>query len=528
MKNITSSAYTFANLIENDFLYIDKTEYIWQLIQSGLGHYFLSRPRRFGKSLAISTLEAIFQGRKELFQGLAIYDKPYDWESYPVIHLDWGDRTNTSLDKLEVSARELLQRVADSYNIQLDGDDAQTQFSNLIVSLAKQSDKGKVVILIDEYVKPILDNIATPQAEEFLQFLRGFYSVIKTTEPYQRFVFLTGVSKFSHVSIFSGLNNLTDITMNAKFATMLGYTQDELERYFSDRIDKVAQEQNMSRTEMLAKIKTWYNGYRFDELAPTVYNPVSLAHFFNNGGKFSNYWFQTGTPSFLLELIKAKKFNCAADIDKPVPESFFNAFEITKLAPLTLLYQTGYLTIDRAADVPVPFTNKSMRLYYLHFPNWEVESSFNDSLLEYYTALQKQETPQLQMALITAAAEGDVDKFMNLMKTIFANVPYDIHCKEEFYYQSLFYLICYMLNTYVQAEMRTNDGRIDMTIQVGDWIYIIEFKLDKTAGEALEQIKEKNYAQKFMNENKRIMLVGANFDSKTGQIGNWDKHELNP
>ncbi|NCA78375.1 MAG: AAA family ATPase, partial [Alphaproteobacteria bacterium] len=290
--------------------------------------------------------------------------------------------------------------------------------------------------------------------------------------------------------------------------------------------EQLVEQTATSKEEMLLKIKQWYNGYRFEENAQTVYNPVSLAQFFRNKGKFNNYWFQTGTPKFLLDLIKEKKFNCAAALNEPVSAAFFNAFEISNLDPMILLYQTGYLTIEKAVDEPVPFTDQTMRLYYMHFPNREVESSFNDCLLEYYAAVKQQDAAKLQLDLVSAVGHGSVDEFMKILQTMFANIPYDIHCKEEFYYQSLFYLICYMLQVYVQAEVRTNDGRIDMTIQAGDWIYVIEFKLNKSAEEAMKQIKDKDYAQKFQRDGKRIMLIGVNFNSESGQIENWISEEL--
>lgn len=524
MKDLTGSVYTFSNLIEGNFLYVDKTEYIWKLIQPASGQYFLSRPRRFGKSLTISTLEAVFQGRRELFRGLGLYHKPYDWKPYPVIRLDFGTCDSRTPEQLTVFLLKKLKRAAEDFGMKLNCEQTATAaFEDLVEHIGR---KEKIVILIDEYDKPLLSNALNPDAEQILDVLKSFYSVIKTTENLQRFVFLTGVSKFSHTSVFSDLNNLTDITMHRQYADMLGYTQEELEFYFGDRIEHLIEQQNLSKPEMLAKIKRWYNGYRFEGSAPTVYNPVSLVQFFNNNGIFSNYWFQTGTPRFLLQLIKEKKFNCATDLTKPVAEAFFNAFDISSLDPKVLLYQTGYLTIDRVVEEHVPFTDQIARVYYMRFPNLEVEYSFNDSLLEYLAAVKQQDAEQLRIDLIKAAGSGDIDSFMKMLRTIFANIPYDIHCREEFYYQSLFYLICYMLKLYVQAEVRTNSGRIDMTIQVGDWIYIIEFKLDKSAEEALKQIKEKNYAEKFYLSGKHIMLTGVNFNSSTGQIEHWISEKL--
>lgn len=523
MKNLTSSVYTFEKLIDGNFLYVDKTEYIWKLIQPAYAQYFLSRPRRFGKSLTVSTLEAIFQGKRELFKGLALYDKPYDWKQYPVIHLDFGDIKSSSPEQLEDSLQQLVAEIAAQFEVPLKTSNAQAQFRELVLALGKNE---KIVILIDEYDKPILGNVTNPEIDEILKELKGFFSVVKATEPYQRFVLLTGVSKFSHVSIFSDLNNLTDITAEADFATMLGYTQEELEYYLGERIGELAERSENSKEEMLSKIKAWYNGYRFHADANTVYNPVSLASFFRNKGEFNNYWFQTGTPTFLLKLMKERDFNYSEALTSPVSGSFFNSFEISNLDPLVLLYQTGYLTIDKAVDVQMPYSNRIIRKYYLHFPNLEVEESFNECVLDYYVAMKKGSAQQFQEELVTAVGDGNVDKFMDILKSVFANIPYSLHLKGEQNYQTVFYVICDMLRLYVQAKSYTNDGRIDMVVEAGNWVYILEFKLDQSAEKALKQIHEKNYAQKFRHRGKRIMLIGVNFDSESGQIEKWISEEL--
>lgn len=293
MKNITSYVYSFEELIQGDFLYVDKTEYIWNLISPGKGMYFLSRPRRFGKSLAVSTLKAVFEGKRELFKGLAIYDKPYDWKAYPVIHLDMNGCSFSSVDEMNRSLCGLLREAGDEHNISIAGDEPNLMFRQLILRMAE---KGQVVILVDEYDKPILNNLARPQVQEILNSLKAFYSVIKAFESRERFVFVTGVSKFCHVSLFSDLNNLTDISMNRDYATMFGYTQGEFEACFADRIDCACRQLGLPRGELLPEIRAWYDGYRFEEKSECVYNPVSLAQFFMNNCKFSNYWFSTGTP----------------------------------------------------------------------------------------------------------------------------------------------------------------------------------------------------------------------------------------
>ena len=522
MKNLTSSVYSFEKLVNEGYLYVDKTEYIWQLINHVGESYFLSRPRRFGKSLTLSTLKAVFEGKKELFKGLAIYDKPYDWKPYPIIHLSFGDYNvmSNAVRELPDYLMAKVQRIAQEYSIHLEGGTPGLCFGYLIDQLYK---KDQVVILVDEYDKPILDNISSPDVKEIQQCLKGFYSVLKDRNTQERLLFVTGVSKFSHVSLFSDLNNLTDITMDARYATMLGYTQEELEANFGDRITALAGDR--STDELKAEIKAWYNGYRFHSNSATVYNPVSLARFFESGGEFNTYWFSTGTPTFLLDLIMKSNFNFSLALNNPVSGSFFNSFEIMTLDPMVLLFQTGYLTIDRAEQRKVPFTNKTVTEYYLHFPNLEVEESFNGSLLAYYTSVKKQDAQELILNLITAVGTGDVDAFLKLFQSVFAGIPYTIHVKDEHYYQTVFYVICDLLKLMVQAETCTSDGRIDMMVAAGEWIYVIEFKLNKTADEALTQIENKDYALKYRKDGKRIMLIGVNFDFNTGNITDWLKEE---
>ena len=526
MKDLTSSVYSFEKLRREGYLYVDKTEFIWKLINPAGESYFLSRPRRFGKSLTLSTLKAVFEGKKELFKGLAIYDKPYDWKPYPVIYLSFADyaSVNNTIEKLDLYLLRKVKEAAKDLGVVLpEVNDSSAAFAGLMGCYKER--EQQVVILVDEYDKPILDNITNPDVREFLKCMKGFYSILKDRNSQERLLFVTGVSKFCHVSLFSDLNNLTDITMDYDYASMLGYTQEELETYFSDRIELASKQLNISKDHLLPKIKAWYDGYRFHEEAQRVYNPVSLAEFFTKRFEFKNYWFTTGTPSFLLELIMKAKFNLERSFDAPVGGSFFNAFELDNLDPQVLLFQTGYLTIDRAENRMVPFTTTSIKEYYLRFPNQEVEESFNDSLLAYCTSVRKQNAQELILKLITAVGTGDADEFIEQIRSVFANIPYPIHVKDEHYYQTVFFVICDLLKLMVQAEICTNRGRIDMMVAAGEWIYVIEFKLNKTAGEAMKQIENREYALKYRKEGKRIMLLGVNFDFDSGNITDWIKEE---
>ena len=516
MKRITSFVYTFEELRNGDFLYVDKTESIWRLIQSTKEGYFLSRPRRFGKSLMISTLKAIFEGRRELFDGLAISKKEYDWKPYPVIHLDMGNCSAKTPKALEGFIEDRLCDIAAEHGVTLRGQSNATRFESLISALGKQE---KVVILIDEYDKPILNNVTNPEADAILSVLKGFYSTVKTCEDLERFVFITGVTKFCHVSLFSDLNNLTDITMRSDYATMFGYTQSELEHYFSDRIKATAQAQKISEEELKRKLKTWYDGYCFEETSETVYNPVSIAKFFENDGKFDNYWFATGTPSFLMELAKKTDFNFEDAVSKAVPGVTFDAFEIPNIDPVTLLLQTGYLTI-KSSEIRF---NK--RWFWLDFPNEEVAESFSTYLLNSYVGRTQREVGSFSADLATAFLEGDLNQARKVLEAFFAGVPYTTHKKSEATFQSIFYAIFRLLGFNIEAESCTNDGRIDAVVQTEDHIYLFEFKLDKDDS-ALSQIKEKAYFKKYLLSPKKITLIGVNFDSKKGQLIDWQTEDV--
>ena len=516
MKNITSYVYSFEEIIQGNFLYVDKTEYIWQLIFSSSAGYFLSRPRRFGKSLTVSTLKAVFEGKKELFKGLALYDKPYEWKVHPVIHMSFGDYNVTSdaMKELPDYLTAKVKRIAAEYGIEVSGSTPALCFGDLIDQLAR---KNKVVILVDEYDKPILDNISNPEISNIQKCLKGFYSVLKDRNDKERFLFVTGVSKFSHVSLFSDLNNLTDITMDARYATMFGYTQEELEANFGDRIEAVAGSRDIN--DFKAKIKEWYNGYRFHRNAKTVYNPVSFAKFLESGGEFNNYWFSTGTPSFLLELTKQKDFDFQSALDEPVPEVAFSAFEIDNLDPLTLLLQTGYVTIKGTEE------RFGQTWYFLDFPNREVAGAFSAYILNSYAGKTQTGTVQFAAEMATSLLKGDLKKLRKIMEVFFAGIPYPVHKKHEAYFQAIFFSMFRLLGQYIEAESTTSDGRIDAVVQVDNAIYLFEFKMDNDPS-ALAQIKEKEYFQKYLLDKRDIWIVGVNFDSVKGNLIGWEEEKL--
>ena len=517
MKNLTTSIYTFEKLIEGNYSYIDKTEYIWNLIREPYGIYFLSRPRRFGKSLTLSTLKSVFQNKKHLFKGLTLENKPHDWKEYPVIHLDLGSKEVQSPDELKVYLSNRVNKIADDYNVKLSTKAYDERFQELIETLGKP---GKIVILIDEYDKPILDNVTNKSIENIRETLESFYSVVKATEPYQRFVLLTGVSKFSKVSVFSKLNNLTDITMDARFATMLGYTQKEFESNFAEHIENLVKSQGLDRKELLDKLREWYNGYCFEESAETVYNPVSIGKFFESGGKFKNYWFATGTPSFLLKLAKKQSFDLERAISNPVSELAFDSYDVEKLQTLPLLFQTGYLTIRGTVK------DGEDIFYHLGFPNREVEGAFESYLLDEYSGVNK-ENIEVHAAEMARMLKGnDIDGFMGKMKIFFADIPYDIQLANEKYYQTIFYIVFRLIGLRMEAEARTSIGRIDAVAQTEKYVYIFEFKLNRSSAEALKQIHDREYYQKYLGSGREIILIGAKFSTKKHNIADWKTEVL--
>jgi hypothetical protein len=509
MKPLTTSVYTFSKIVEGGFLYVDKTAAIHELLRPAFGQYFLSRPRRFGKSLLVSTLKAIFQGRRELFTGLALDSSDYDWKPYPVIHLDLGTCQADSVAELKRKLNYLLDDQSRQIGVTLTREGDAPRFQELVVKLAER--EGKVVILVDEYDKPLLGQLGQPGVREIQNCLKAFYGVIKTTEAYQRFVLVTGVSKFTRVSIFSDLNNLTDLTMNRETATLLGYTQSELEENFSGYIDALAVAQDRSREQTITDLREWYNGYRFEEMAETVYNPVSVMKCFQER-KFKNYWFETGTPSFLIELLRDKPVN----LDKlVVPETTFSAWEPDKLEALPLLVQTGYMTIKS-----VKRQGQTLN-FHLGFPNQEVLQSFSYWLARDFTSVPAEDLTGALNRMLASLERGNVSAMLEDLKTFFAQVPYTINLAHEKYYQTIFFTVFTLIGAMTEAEVATNIGRMDAVVKTATDIFLFEFKLHESAESALAQIRTVHYAERYRDDGRRVTLVGVSFDEKARNLGRW-------
>ncbi len=513
-KELNTSKYNFKSIIEKNCMYVDKTENLYRLVSKSDGQFFLSRPRRFGKSLTLSTLESFFSGNKELFKGLYIYDKnDIEWRKYSIIKLAFNGMSSSTEEELNINLCRTLDKFAKRADIEIVKDEiASLKFKDLIEELAYKN--GQVVILIDEYDKPILDNILnTDEVYKIRTFLKKFYGIIKAMEEHLRFTFITGVSKFTQVSVFSDLNNLDDITMDQRYSTICGFTQEECEKYFAEWIDENAIKNNMSKFDYLNKLRIMYNGIRFSKKAITLYNPVSFTKTMDQGN-FDYYWFATGTPTFLLRLLKKMNYDITTFEGLKLKASMFSSYEIENISAEALLYQTGYLTIKDY--------NESNDVYMLSYPNNEVKTAFIEYLTAYFTPVENNQIPTLLDYLVEGLTENDLEKVFNkVLKVFYAKIEYDIKLKHEKYYQTIFYIIFMMLGVRVKTEVKTNDGRMDAVVKTDTHIYIFEFKLDKSTQEALNQIKEKEYFNKYLLDKRTLVLVGVNFDSLTGEISEW-------
>ncbi|MEA2083760.1 MAG: AAA family ATPase [Thermodesulfobacteriota bacterium] len=512
MKRLPVGIQTFRDIVQNDYLYVDKTEKIFDLVNNPKGVYFLSRPRRFGKSLLISTLNEIFEGEKELFKDLWIYKADYAWEKYPVVRIDFSRKKAENREDLKGFILHQLMNIAGNYGISLKHDQYDEAFDEL---LTKLSGINKVVVLIDEYDKPIIDNIENKKsAVDLREILKGFYTIIKACDEHIRFVLLTGVSKFSKAGVFSGLNNLKDISMNAGYSSLLGITRQEMENSFKKYIDQFAGSEGVNKSELIKKITYWYDGFCFSGNCEKVFNPFSMLLLFDNA-RFSNYWFESATPSFLIKFIKEKGFDLNRLDRVKVDESAFSSYEIENLKVVPILFQTGYLTITDY--------DKERMEYTLAYPNFEIKNSMIKCLAEAYSYVESEMVHGYAWKLIDALREHDFDAFFDTLRVFFADIPYDLHIDREKYYQTIFYLVFSLVGLKVEAEVKTNKGRIDAVIIDND-VHIFEFKLDGNKDNALGQIKDKGYFEKYQGTGKNIYLFGVEFTDKN--VGAWMVEKL--
>ena len=494
------------------YVYVDKTEHVYNLAHGGK-YYFLSRPRRFGKSLLVSTLDAYFSGKKELFKGLAIEKLEQDWETYPVLRLSFGGTAYTEKQNLY----DKLDAFFTSYEQIYDVKNVYTTYGerfNTLINAVYQTTGKQVVILIDEYDKPIVDNIDNPQLMDYCRTqLQGMYSVMKEQDANIRFGFLTGVSKIGKLSVFSGLNNLKDISLVTRYNDICGISESELHEYFDDEIQAFSNRLKISKDECYTRLKAQYDGYRFsDEEAEGIYNPFSLLNALSDKS-IKDYWFETATPSLLVKVIEQTSFDLSSISDLHTSATFLANADSIFDNPVPLLFQTGYLTIKDY--------NTDGRFYNLQFPNNEVKSGFFNYLLPFYAPIKAGVDDTLVYKLRMSLVSGDADGFMKQLHSLFARTPYQIQsdCEKDFQYAM--FIIVQLLGIDIQAEYQTSDGRIDLLIRTDKFIYIIEIKLDGTAVEALQQIEEKDYAAPFAADTRKIFKIGVNFDKQTRRLGEW-------
>jgi len=505
LKKLPIGISTFSEIIEQNYLYIDKTKEAYELIENHK-YVFLSRPRRFGKSLFLDTLKEIFEGNKKLFDGLYI-EKKWDWEEkYPVIHISWGGDLK-SVEGVKQVAYDIFKENQKRLGISCEMRDNPSSCFRELIQESYEKYQKPVVILIDEYDKPILDNL--DQMEVALacrELIKGIYIQMKENDRYIKFSFLTGVSKFTKASIFSGLNNLRDISLLPQFGTICGYTQNDIESSFLPYLEGVD----------LEKLKEWYNGYNF--LNDKVYNPFDILLFVDGDFQFKNYWFNTGTPSFLVKLFKQNHYNLAEFEKLKVSEELLESFDIENLSLETIMFQSGYLTIKEQ------LIKRNRIEYILTYPNYETKISFNDYLLGYFVANNQKKT-RVKNGLIDTLEIADLESFEQVVKSLFASIAYNNFTNNyienyEGFYASVFY--AYFAGAgfdKIIAEDATNEGRIDLSVFIDDKVYIFEFKVD-TKG-ALEQIKEKNYHEQYLSAYAEIYLVGVEFDSKKRNLSSY-------
>ena len=512
MRKLPIGIQTFEKLREENYLYVDKTAMVYK-IASNSTPYFLSRPRRFGKSLLISTFEAYFQGRKDLFQGLAIEQLETKWEQYPVLHLDLNARKYETAADLTAMLNQYLEKWELLYGQEKKDRSPEERFAYVIERACTQTGK-QVVVLIDEYDKPLLQAVLDENLlDEYRKILKAFYGVLKSADRYLRFVFLTGVTKFAQVSVFSDLNQLNDISMKPQYATICGITRQELEDTFIPELNRLAETNELTYEETLNKMTALYDGYHFCEFAEGVFNPFSVLNVFD-GYKFSNYWFQTGTPTFLVELLKKSEYDLRTLIDGvEANASSFMEYRVDANNPIPLIYQSGYLTIKGY--------DKRFGNYLLKFPNDEVRYGFMDFLVPYYTSVVDDERGFYLGKFVRELESGDVDAFLTRLQAFFADFPYELNEKTERHYQVVFYLVFKLMGQFTGAEVRSARGRADAVVKTPKYIYVFEFKLNGTAEQALQQIDEKGYLIPYQVDGRELVKVGVEFSAEKRNIDRW-------
>jgi hypothetical protein len=500
---------TFRILREKNYLYVDKTEYAYKMITDDR-RFFLARPRRFGKSLLVSTLKEILEGNKELFEGLWIASSDYQWQKHGVITLDMSSLDASSPESFRSSlCKELIEIAKQSHiNTTIDSTSPMVALKDLVRALRERF--THVAILVDEYDSAILHALNDPERASIMRDeIRAFFGTIKALDEYVDFAFITGVSSFIRAGLFSGINNLRILTLDEQYASICGYTDAEVNHYFPAYIKAWAEKEECSYSELRQQIKEWYNGYKFSKNAPSVYNPFSLMNALN-AKEFNNYWFQSGLPTFLVNILKKEYKNFDPTYLEATHDLLQNSFDVDMIPLIALMFQAGYLTI-------VSY-DREQRFYTLDYPNSEVKDTFQKYLLEAFAHLDFVSVDRLATQLRVGFNRHDIEKIIAVIRQLFAHVPYQLHMKEEKFYHALLQMAFTAAGLKAQSEYSTSDGRIDLVLELPKLIYIIEVKFGKKAEEALEQIEEKKYYERFLHQNKKIILFGLSFTRKPGNF----------
>ena len=498
--------------IRNDgYLYIDKTALMYQMVKTG-SYYFLSRSRRFGKSLLISTLEAYFQGKKELFTGLAVERLEKDWIKYPILHLDLNIEKYDTPESLDNILEKSLTAWEKLYGAEPSERSFSLRFAGIIERACKQAGQ-RVVILVDEYDKPMLQAIGNEKLQkQFRDTLKPFYGALKIMDGYIKFAFLTGVTKFGKVSVFSDLNNLDDISMRKDYVEICGVSDQELHENLDIELHEFAETQGLSYDKLCTKLKEYYDGYHFTHNSIGIYNPFSLLNAFKYK-EFGSYWFETGTPTYLVKLLKKHHYDLEQMAHEETDAQVLNSIDSESTNPIPVIYQSGYLTIKGY--------DERFGIYRLGFPNREVEEGFIRFLLPFYANVNKVESPFEVQKFVREVETGDYDSFFHRLQSFFADTTYEVIRDQELHYENVLFIVFKLVGFYTKVEYHTNNGRVDLILQTDKFIYIMEFKLNGTAEEALQQINDKRYALPFEADGRKLFKIGINFSEKTRNIEKW-------
>ena len=508
LKNLPIGIQDFESLINDGYLYVDKTAIMHRLVSTGR-YYFLSRPRRFGKSLLISTLKAYFLGKKDLFKGLAVEQLEQKWTVHPVLHLDLNTAKYKEPGKLNMVLNNALSQWEEIYGARPSEADFGMRFEG-VIQRAYEKTGERVVVLVDEYDKPLLETIGNEALQEdYRSTLKSFYGALKSKDGCIKFAMLTGVTKFGKVSVFSDLNNLNDISLDNDYYNICGISEEELKGVFEPYVNRLAEARKMTQSEAYSELKRNYDGYHFTDETPGMYNPFSLLNALQKR-TFGSYWFETGTPSYLVELMQDQDMKLWNITKKLVSSDVLNSVDIATTEPISVIFQSGYLTIKGYKN--------EYDGYLLGFPNEEVKRGFLRYLIPRYTSVRPSDTAFEIESFVEEVKGGDISGFMTRLESFFANTPYDLIKDTENHYQNVLFILCNLCGLYTKAEFHTSNGRVDMTIETPDYVYIFEFKYNGSAEEAMEQIKDKNYAQPFMASGKKVALIGANFSGETRNI----------